>query len=117
MSHTNLRSSLCTARCCSNRSFSGYAIWHSGQQYKVEPSNAVVRRISPGRGRGGRGMYGFFLYFRFFLAWKQEGGRDILLQWIPGDLPNSATLYQLVQLPEQSKPGALSSPAGYILQT
>jgi hypothetical protein len=41
-------------------------MWHSGQQYRVEPSSAVVRRISPGLGRRVRGIYGFFLYFLFF---------------------------------------------------
>lgn len=52
MSQTNLRSTACDITCCSIKHLSGYAIWHSGQQYNVEPSNAFVSRISPGFGRG-----------------------------------------------------------------
>lgn len=29
---------VCPTRCCSNNPLSGYAIWHSGQQYSVLPS-------------------------------------------------------------------------------
>ena len=38
-------------------------MWHSGQQYNVEPSKAVVKRISPGLGLGFFSFSGFFFFF------------------------------------------------------
>lgn len=60
-----LRSRLWPTKCCSSRPRSGYAIWHSGQQNNVLPSNAVVKRISPGFGRGFFSLGGFFRFFFF----------------------------------------------------
>ena len=62
---THLLSILCTARWLSRLSFSGYAIWHSGQQNKIVPSSAVAMWTWPGLGFLGFG--GFFLIFLFFL--------------------------------------------------
>lgn len=69
MSQTNLRSTACWMTCCSTNSRSGYAIWHSGHKYNLEPSKAVVSRISPGFGRG------FFSFgARFFFSFLTPFG-------------------------------------------
>lgn len=43
-------------------------MWHSGQQYNVDPSKAVVSRISPGLGLGFFSFGAFFFFFFFALG-------------------------------------------------
>lgn len=77
-----LRSRLWPTKCSSSRARSGYTIWHSGQPYKVLPSSAVVKRISPGFGRGFFSFGGFFFFF-FFVVVDPALDALLLLAVIP----------------------------------
>uniref|UniRef100_A0A182USB1 Uncharacterized protein n=1 Tax=Anopheles merus TaxID=30066 RepID=A0A182USB1_ANOME len=66
ISHTKRRSTACEITCCSIKPRSGYAIWHSGQQNRGDPSRAFVSRIWPGFGRGFF-SFGGLRFFCFFV--------------------------------------------------
>lgn len=61
-------------------------MWHSGHPYKVLPSSAVVRRISPGLGLGFFSFGGFFFFFFLAVALAGDFVEELLVEANPPPL-------------------------------